>query len=179
MHKTYIIAEGPDGVYFIDQHTAHERIRYEELVTQRERGDVPSQRLLVPVPISLTDRQSEQLGEHGDALARLGFALSPIDPHNCLLESVPQVVGSDRDARLALLEVLEAFDRAEPAPGVDPALATLACHGAVRAGDALDPSEVRALLTRLESLDILHYCPHGRPIVIRLESSQLARDFGR
>jgi DNA mismatch repair protein MutL len=96
-----------------------------------------------------------------------------------LLEAVPAVLGTAADHKQAFLDVLEALDQPQPSPGIDPSLATIACHTALRSGDTLTTPEMRALLTELETLDILHYCPHGRPIVVRLDAGQIARDFGR
>jgi DNA mismatch repair protein MutL len=179
VQKTYIVAEGPDGVYFIDQHTAHERIRYEALRARRELGPMESQRLLAPIPIDLDEGQVPRASEHSDGIRRLGFEWSAVSSTMLLLEAVPAILRPTADHRQAFLDVLESVDGPEPAPGIDPALATMACHTAVRAGDELSSAEMRALLTELETLDILHYCPHGRPIVIRLDAGQIARDFGR
>lgn len=178
VRRTYIVAEGPDGVYFVDQHTAHERIRYEEVRTQKAASGVASQGLLSPIVVELTPRQWELLGEGAPKLRELGFDIEPFGERSCLLRAVPAMLRSDDPAR-ELGEMIDALAQEEPAAGIDPAAALLACHSAVRAGDALTPVEIRELLGRLEGLDVWRYCPHGRPIVIRLDAAQLARDFKR
>ena len=176
---TYIVCEGPDGVYFVDQHAAHERVLYEQVVAQRAAGGVVSQQLLEPRVVDLRVAEVALLAQHAGDLARLGFGAEPFGDAAALLRAVPaSVVRADPGAALrALLESL-----ADPTPtvdGLDRAAATLACHAAVRAGDALSPDLMRELIQRLEQTDVGRFCPHGRPTVIRLPAAQLERDFGR
>ena len=178
VHRTYVVAEGPDGVYFVDQHTAHERVRYEEIQAQRAGAGVASQALLDPLVVDLTPRQWGLLGEGAPSLRALGFAFEPFGERSVLLRAVPAILRLTDLAR-AFTDVVDALAMEGPTAGVDAPSAVLACHSAVRAGDALSPEEIRELLGRLEGLDIWRYCPHGRPIVIRLDAAQLARDFRR
>ena len=178
VHRTYVVAEGPDGVYFVDQHTAHERVRYEEIQAQRAGAGVASQVLLDPLVVDLTPRQWGLLGEGAPSLRALGFAFEPLGERSVLLRAVPAMLRLSDLAR-AFTDVVDALATEGPAAGVDAPSAVLACHSAVRAGDALSPEEIRELLGRLEGLDVWRYCPHGRPIVIRLDAAQLARDFRR
>lgn len=179
VQNTYIVAEGAGGIYFIDQHTAHERILYEEIVAQRSATRAPSQVLLAPVVVPLNARQRAALLEHGAELARLGFDLEEFGPDSFILRAVPpRLVRADllqalRDAADALAGDVLAPD------GTDRLAATLACHAAVRAGDALTLTEIATLLARLEETDVSRYCPHGRPVVVHLSVSQLERDFHR
>ena len=178
VHRTYIVAEGPDGVYFIDQHTAHERICYEEIQAQRAGAGVGSQALLDPLVVDLTPRQWELLGEGAPSLRELGFAFEPFGERSCLLRAVPAILRRDEPVQ-AFRDTVDALGQENSAEGIDGPSAVLACHSAVRAGDTLTPEGIRELLARLEGLDVWRYCPHGRPIVIRLDSAQLARDFRR
>lgn len=179
VQNTYIVAEGAGGVFFIDQHTAHERILYEEIVAQQSSANAPSQALLSPVVVSLSAEQRATLAERGAALTRLGFRFEEFGPDSYVLRAVPP--------RLAHADLARAFQDAvgalagDPlaADGTDRLAATLACHSAVRAGDPLTPGEITGLLARLEETDVSRYCPHGRPVVIHLPVTQLERDFHR
>ncbi|HEY3110671.1 MAG TPA: DNA mismatch repair endonuclease MutL [Chloroflexota bacterium] len=176
---TYIVCEGPDGVYFVDQHAAHERIRYEEVLAQRAAGGVARQRLLEPSVIELSGRLGAALPQHGQTLAGLGLEVEPFGDRSALVRSLPAGLPGSDPGRL-LAELLEALE--DPTPtidGLDRAAATVACHSAVRAGDALSPELMRELIERLEGTDVGRFCPHGRPTVVRLPVSQLERDFGR
>ena len=180
VQRTYIVAEGPDGVYFVDQHTAHERIRYEEVRAGRDAAQVVSQSLLQPLVVELSPRQWELLGEGVPRLRRLGFDCEPFGERTCLVRSVPAILRRE-DLAQTFVEIVDALATEEPSlpDGIDAPSALIACHSAVRAGDALTDAEMRALLRRLEGLDIWRYCPHGRPIMVRLDAARLAKDFGR
>ena len=187
VHRTYVVAEGPDGVYFVDQHTAHERIRYEEIQTSRNSAGIATQSLLEPLVVELTPRQWDLLGEGVGRLRELGFAVEQFGERACLLRAVPAMLvrsggqsGARQDDLAATFrDVVDALGQEGPDEGIDRLSATLACHSAVRSGDPLTPEEIRELLGRLEGLDVWRYCPHGRPIVIRLDATQLAKDFKR
>jgi DNA mismatch repair protein MutL len=179
VQNTYVVAEGPNGVYFVDQHTAHERILYEEILAQRATPDVPSQALLAPLVVQLTARQRAALAERGATLAQYGFAFEEFGPDSYALRAIPPCL-----ARADLTKTLQdAADSLAGDPvgpdGLDRLAATLACHSAVRAGDPLTASEMIALLARLEQTDVSRFCPHGRPIVVHLPVAQLERDFHR
>jgi DNA mismatch repair protein MutL len=197
VQSTYIVCEGPDGVYFVDQHAAHERILYERVLAERARGGVSRQQLLAPAVVELTARAAAQLREHLIDLAALGFEVEPFGDRSALVRAVPAGLTRVDPAR-ALVELVEALtsptpqpgalrrgsstdaaDPLQPGDGFDRAAATVACHAAVRAGDLLTPELMRELIEQLESTDIGRFCPHGRPTVVRLPSTQLDRDFGR
>ncbi len=176
---TYIVCEGPDGVYFVDQHAAHERVLYEQVLAQRAAGGVARQQLLEPLAVELGGRRLALLEEHAAALAQLGFEAEPFGGATALLRAVPTGVKSGDSAR-ALADVLDAL--ADPTPtvdGLDRGAARVACHAAVRAGDLLSPELMRQVIEQLEETDVGSFCPHGRPTVVRLPVSQLERDFGR
>jgi DNA mismatch repair protein MutL len=179
VQNTYVVAEGPNGVYFVDQHTAHERILYEEILAQRAGPAAPSQALLAPFVVPLTARQRAALAERGATLEQHGFVFEEFGPDSYALRAIPP-----RLVRADLARTLQdAADTLAGEPvgpdGLDRLAATLACHSAVRAGDALSAGEISALLARLEQTDVNRFCPHGRPIVVHLPVAQLERDFHR
>ncbi len=171
---SYIIAEGPEGLYLVDQHAAHERVLFERLLAQGARGESEVQALLEPALLDVSPAHSGRLREWLEPLAKFGFRLEPFGAQSYLVRAVPALLS--RSWRDALHELLDS-----PAADVLPQrlAVTIACHAAVRAGQALSDDEMRALLRDLESAAVPHSCPHGRPTLIRLELSRLRRDFGR
>ncbi len=176
--STYIIAEGPDGLYLIDQHAAHERILFEKVRAQQARREVEVQGLLEPVTVEVTPRQEELLKVGGEILAAYGFAIEAFGQRTYLVRAVPAVV-KEKVAE-ALGEVLDALgSEGNPEEWEQKVAISLACHSAVRAGQVLSPDEMRQLVRELEQTELPLTCPHGRPTMIRFSSSQLEREFGR
>jgi DNA mismatch repair protein MutL len=177
--QTYIIAEGPGGMYLIDQHAAHERIRYEELRAQHTARAVSSQELLEPLPLELAPTQATLLEAHLPALADYGLQIIPFGGSTFLVKSVPTALRA-ADAAEAIAELLDAAQQGGAAfSWEEQALITLACHTAVRAGQTLSPEEMRDLVRQLERAALPHTCPHGRPTMIHLSQAQLEKEFGR
>jgi DNA mismatch repair protein MutL len=180
---TYIIAEDASGMYLIDQHSAHERVVYEQLLAQARTAEAtaPSaQLLLVPEAVDLNAAQSAWLREHAQTLAQFGFTLEPFGGQSWLLRAVPCSLAV-RGQHRALGELIDSLIEREYGDGPieDQARWAVACHSAVKAGDALAPEEMAALIDQLERCDMRRTCPHGRPTMIHLSHAQLEREFGR
>jgi DNA mismatch repair protein MutL len=176
--SAYIIAEGPDGLYLIDQHAAHERILFERVRTQRARSEVEVQGLLEPITVEVTPRQEEMLKAGEEILGAYGFAIEPFGQRTYLLRAVPALI-KEKVAE-ALGEVLDSLSSERDAKDWEQRIAlSLACHSAVRAGQVLSQEEMRQLVQELEQTELPLTCPHGRPTLIRFSSSQLEREFGR
>lgn len=176
---TYVVAEGPDGMYLIDQHAAHERVLYEKLLVERAERQVEVQGLLAPLTLSVTASQSAVFDAARTALTELGFDVEPFGERTLVLRAVPAVM-SERDPSRAVTELLDAL--AEPEglePGADRTVMTVACHAAVRAGMTLAPDEMRELVRLLEGCDSPRTCPHGRPTMMHLSAMTLDREFRR
>lgn len=179
LHETYIVTEGPDGVYLIDQHAAHERVTYERLNRDFHAGDPSVQWLLeatlVDVPLGLM----ETISENAKLLERFGFQLEDFGRGSYLVRGVPAVlVGAS--PRNALLELLEELNSGLGGTEFQERLvSTLACHGSVRAGQNLAMTEMQSLLRSLEECIQPHTCPHGRPTMIHWSKAYLDREFGR
>lgn len=178
-HDTYILAEGPNGVYLIDQHAAHERIVFEEIRERLGRPAEGGQRLLSPETVQLLPHHERILRDHGELLSEAGFEVETFGPHTGLVRAVPRVLphGSGAEALVRLLDSLA--DGSGTSGWRERVLATLACHAAVRAGRRLTPEESQELIRKLESVEQPHTCPHGRPTMIYLSISALERDFSR
>ena len=180
MGNTYVIAEGPDGMYLIDQHAAHERVLYERFLSQQRDGSRDVQPLLQPQPVELTARQRSLLESFGQELAASGLALEPFGDGAYLVRAVPPALANG-DVSRAVGELLDLLGR-EDGPAEEPAhrvAASLACHGSVRAGQTMTGDEQRELLRLLEASEHARTCPHGRPTMIHVSSDALARQFRR
>ncbi len=177
--QTYIIAEGPGGLYLIDQHAAHERIRYEALQTQQATLQMATQELLEPLTVELEPQQAALLEAHLEQLAAWGFGIALFGRNTFLVKAIPASLPPDL-LPVALSEMLDAAS--EGGPGfswADQALMTLSCHTAVRAGQTLSHQEMRELVQQLERTALPHTCPHGRPTMLHLSQAQLERQFLR
>jgi len=178
MANTYVIAEGPDGMYLIDQHAAHERVLFEKIRNERSRRAVEIQGLLQPVPVDLTVRQQELLESQAEALSEYGFGIEHFGERTYLVRSVPALLQGKNVAQ-SVVEVLDFLAEGEKGDRREEIAISLACHGAVRAGQALSHEEMRDLIRQLEQASQPRTCPHGRPTMIHLSSSQLEKNFGR
>ncbi|NWF77864.1 MAG: DNA mismatch repair endonuclease MutL [Chloroflexi bacterium] len=181
--NTYIIAEGPDGLYLIDQHAAHERILYDRISAQWVQKEVEAQGLLQPITIELSPREEETLKTSQELLAQFGFAIEPFGNRSYLIRTIPaQVARANPDGIgieiiTMLLDDLASKDSLTP--WEEKIIQSLACHGAIRAGQQLSHEEMRELIKQLEQTKQPRACPHGRPTMIHLSAHQLEREFGR
>ncbi len=187
--NAWLVAESPQGVVLVDPHAAHEKILYAELLAAwGERGGVAgrggeegaAQLLLLPAVVECDPAQIARWEAHADFVARCGFALEPFGPNLLRCSAVPAAARGSDTVRLVheLLDTLDLGDR--PASDRQHRVAALvACHAAVRLGDALDPSEQQRLLDRLVESPGGTTCPHGRPTVLVLEDAALRRAFRR
>lgn len=177
--NTYIVADGPDGMYLIDQHAAHESVLYYRLLRQWANSAPEVQPMLEPLPMGLTPQQMDALGEGRAVLERYGLLVEPFGDDTLLVRAVP-VMARRVDAAKLVAEALDGFTaRANGADTHLSAAASIACHSAVRAGQTLDHQEMTALGEALASEMNPQHCPHGRPTVIRVSTDVLGRQFGR
>ncbi len=178
---TYLVAEGPDGLYLIDQHAAHERVLFEKLMIQHDRKNIPSQALLTPVAVQLPPVQANMLTQQIETLNHFGFEVEPFGPNAFQVRAMPALFGQ-ADPASALRGLVEDFEEDE-APlqnEIEAKIAGRVCKRlAVKAGQVLTPDEQRALLADLENCDSPRTCPHGRPTMIHLSVDMLERQFGR
>ncbi len=178
--NTYVIAEGPDGMYLIDQHAAHERVLYERFLAQRREGVRDVQPLLQPQPLELTARQRALLESFGEELEASGLTVEPFGDGAYLVRAVPPSLAGG-DVTRAVGELLDLLGR-EDGSAEEPAhrvAASLACHASVRAGQTMTDDEQRELLRLLEASEHSRTCPHGRPTMVHVSSDALARQFRR
>ena len=176
--STYIVAEGPEGMYLIDQHAAHERILFEEICAARQRRALDSQGLLEPATVELSPRQKEIILAHYEVLSEHGFQLEPFGERTYLVRAIPAVLAG-KDLSRAFAEFLDTLGEEATPDQHDRVAISLACHAAVRAGQSLAPEEMRELVRRLEQAQVPHTCPHGRPTMIHMSTALLEKEFRR
>ncbi|MFN8060832.1 MAG: DNA mismatch repair endonuclease MutL [Vicinamibacterales bacterium] len=179
---TYIIAVDAEGISIVDQHVAHERILFEQVLERLTTGAVESQRLLVPVVLELSPGQLGALANHRTELARLGFEVDEFGGRSVRAHAVPAVLtrdGAEAGIR-ALADDLEGLDRRA---SVDAAMrqiaATTACHAAVKANYPLTFEKMQFILDELRRTAYSTVCPHGRPVMLRLSRREVEKNFQR
>jgi DNA mismatch repair protein MutL len=175
--NSYIVAEGPDGLYLIDQHAAHERILFEKLSREKTLGTLEVQALLAPETFEVTPVQATLLTSRLDELAEIGFLIEGFGVNTYLARTIPRLL-ADKKWKAMLGELLETAGR-ERSQFIERLMALTACHSAVRFGQTLSEDEMRALLRQLEQVELPNSCPHGRPTLICLTHEQLVREFKR
>jgi DNA mismatch repair protein MutL len=177
--NTYIIAEGPDGLYLIDQHAAHERILYDRISAQWAQKEVEVQGLLQPITIELSPREEETLRAGIEFLTEFGFTIEHFGNKSYVIRAIPALMAKSNIIEIitALLDSLASKE--SPNPCQENIAQSLACHGAIRAGQQLSTGEIRELIKQLEQTKQPRACPHGRPTMIHLSSHQLEKEFGR
>ncbi len=180
---SYLVAEGPDGLYLIDQHAAHERVLFERFVTlhQAQGSNIPSQALLEPVLAELPAPSARMINEQLPLLSHLGFLIDPFGTGAFLIRAIPSLLaGMNPTAALAVLvEDFEEDERPLQTEQEARIIARVCKRAAVKAGQVLSLEEQRTLLTDLEACISPRTCPHGRPTMIHLSVDLLERQFGR
>jgi len=179
LNATYVVCEGPDGMYLLDQHAAHERVVYDRLLARPESEPAGVQPLLEPIVLELEPVLAATLDEHRASLGRLGLGTEPFGERAAVIRSIPSGLGA-RDIVeevTALLLKLEGERRVTDPFGR--AAATVACHSSVRAGMLLSMEEMRRLVEDLEHTTAPRTCPHGRPTLVHLGTDAIERQFGR
>ena len=180
VRRMFLLCEGHDGLYVLDQHAAAERAAYSDLKRRFASRTIASQALLVPEVVELPERDVVLLEEAHEQILGLGVDVRPAGPRAAAIHAVPAILAG-RDPRLLVRDVLDelgAGGRAFSAM-TDRVLATMACHGSIRAGDAVSRAQADGLLTSLDGVDFSGHCPHGRPIVFRIPWAELERKVGR
>ena len=181
LRRTYLLFEHDDGVVLIDQHSAHERVLYEQFMGTLERGESPAQRLLFPLTLHLGPEEADAFDANRAAFEALGFEIEHFGGHSLIVQSVP-MPHPRFDAERCLRETLAALT-GDRAPGDakrhERLAATFACKAAVKAGDVLSPGEMRALYVALADTRLPAHDVHGRATIVRLSWDELDRRFGR
>ncbi len=182
LFNTYIVAEAGNEVLFIDQHIAEELVIYRKLREQMEQQGVPSQGLLLPITVELSPAQSAEIDSAVEMLTGMGFSLEPFGGRTIVVRAVPAVMQKG-DVKQAIMDIIDQIatspDKQDKLKLQDKILITTACHSSIQAGDEISDAETANLLRELFSTEPPFVCPHGRPIVIRMNRAELEEKFQR
>ena len=182
VHNAYLVLETPDGMLVVDQHALHERVLFEQLQERMRAGNLESQRLLVPEPIELAPDLAARTLEQKDALAELGLGVDDFGGGTILLTAYPALLSRTPPAEIlkSVVDFLASQDRL-PSREIllTELLSRMACHAAVRSGDALTQDEIADLIRMRHLAADTHHCPHGRPTALLFTRHELDKQFRR
>lgn len=182
LHQTYIVAQTEDGLVVVDQHAAHERIVLERIKAEMAERGVRTQVLLLPEVVGLDEAAAERVAARADDLARFGLVVEPFGHDAVVVREIPAILGST-DVRALVADVADSLAEWDDATALsdrlDRILATVACHGSVRAGRRMSVEEMNALLRQMEVTPRAGQCNHGRPTWVELKLGDIAKLFGR
>ena len=182
VHGTYIVCESDAGLVLIDHHAAHERIVFEQL--QRRAGDqtAAAQKLVVPETLELNFREAEILAQMIPDLKTFGLEIEPFGKNSFVIKAVPGLLAG-HDLKPMIAVIVEKAAETGYSPGLkeelDQCRRVMACHGSLRARQALTPEQIRQLLVQLDECEHPSHCPHGRPTWIRWDLATLQKSFKR
>lgn len=178
---TYILLQNEDNLIVIDQHAAHERIKYEELRRKYRDNESMAQYLLTPAVVELTDQEIRAVEEDREMLNRLGFIFENFGNNSVIVRSVP-LESDDAGVRKTFLEIVDYIvsnDRKGNRIIEDEVLYTIACKAAIKANKRLEEIEIKGIIEKLLSIENPHTCPHGRPVIIKISKYQFEKMFKR
>ncbi|MCP5114435.1 MAG: DNA mismatch repair protein MutL, partial [bacterium] len=182
IHDSFIIAAGRDGLWIIDQHVAHERILFEQVLRQQAAGRVQMQQLLMPLVIELTAAQQVEYARISEELHQMGFETEPFGQRTIAVKGAPAGIGQ-ADIERVVFEILEIGDGEARQVSLDDTrramAASIACRAAIKINMRLDDSKIRWLLDQLAKTDCPMSCPHGRPIALRYATKEILKGFHR
>lgn len=181
VRSTFLVCEGLDGIYVLDQHAAAERVNYARLREQFKARTIATQQLLVPEIVQVRSSETSLVEDARDELLGLGVDARVIGDGRIAVHGVPALLRKAKPEQVLrdVLDELAKTGERKFGDAIDLVLATMACHGSVRAGDTLHPDECVALLRELDAIDFAGYCPHGRPIVTMVPFFDLEKKVGR
>ncbi len=182
LHNSFIIAAGPDGLWIIDQHVAHERILFEQVLTQQAAGRVEVQQLLIPVILTLTPGQQLEYARIEDELRSSGFDSEPFGNRTIAIKAAPAAIGMG-DLERVMLEILEVSENELRAGSVADLrrgiAASIACRAAIKINTPLDRQKMEWMIRALAATEYPMACPHGRPVALQYGMREILRAFHR
>ncbi len=182
IHESFIVAAGRDGLWIIDQHVAHERILFEQVMKQRAAGRVETQRLLLPLVLQLTPEQQIDYARIADELHASGFETEPFGNRTIAVKAAPAAIGA-ADLEKVIFEILETTEGELRGASLDDLrrgiCASIACRAAIKINMKLDVAKMEWLLRALAATDCPMSCPHGRPIALHYSTREILKTFHR
>jgi len=180
--KLYVLMENATGLVLVDQHAAHERILFEEMLQRMESQGVPTQRLLLPLTLQVSPRDADWITHHLDVLNRAGIGLEPFGSGTFKIDSLPTFLRGSEPSQL-LREIIDDLRETSAQTSKlrlgEDMIAKTVCRHAVKANDVLREPELVRLIQDLLACDLPYCCPHGRPTMIQMSYSELEKKFGR
>ena len=181
-HLTYILTQSREAVIFIDQHAAHERVLYERLMLSWNTGKGEIQNRLIPLALDLDESLVKSLLSIEKELLKIGLGIERSGPEGIVIHSAPAIL-KDMALQKALVKLADEIKSVGGGFAVENKIsdlcASMACHSAIRAGQALSKEEMKELLIQMDEFPLSSFCPHGRPVFVEYPLSRLERDFGR
>ena len=179
IEQTYIVARSSDGLVLIDQHAAHERVLYEELMTQMSEKVIVSQYLLAPDVLTLPENLFDIVSNDNQLLASYGYDVNVFGENSVLLRGVTSV-SSKSDYKAVFRELLGELAISRDRKNLNHrAVALIACHSSIRAGECLNEDVMKQLIVKLIGVPRFETCPHGRPTMLNISKHQLDKEFHR
>jgi DNA mismatch repair protein MutL len=182
LHNSFIIAAGIDGLWIIDQHVAHERILFEQVLTQQAAGRVEVQHLLMPVILQLTPEQQIEYARIADELHHSGFETEPFGNRTIAVKAAPAAVGQ-ADLERVIFEILEIAENELRSVSISDLrrgiAASIACRAAIKINTPLDQRKMEWMLRTLAATDYPMACPHGRPVALQYSTRDILKSFHR
>lgn len=180
VHFTYIVAEGENEVYLIDQHAAHERVFYEKYMNDYEKSEIRSQILLAPIVVNMSAGQIENVMDNKESFKKIGFDIEEFGDDSLIIRSVPLLYGNP-DYKKMFFEIVDEseLDKGNLLNCINKVIYTMACKSAVKAGDKLNYKEMTELIEKLRHCKNPFTCPHGRPTIIKTSYIDLEKKFKR
>lgn len=181
LFNTYWIIEQGDSMFMIDQHAAHERVLYEKFVNEFKQSSVASQRLIMPVPLNLTESEKQAISDNITLFEKCGFEIEKFGNFSYALKGVPYIFKEPEklDFFTEILDSVGQYSKEDITERKFLSIATMACKAAVKANDVLSFQEAHALIEKLLKLENPFSCPHGRPTIIELTKYELEKKFKR
>jgi DNA mismatch repair protein MutL len=180
--KSYILAENQEGLVLIDQHAAHERVRFEELMNELEKSSPQKQQLLLPLTIELSTLECEIFDQYSETFLKLGFEIELFGKNTFIVHSVPLVIAGENIEQTILSVISDLSDEKQTRAIKDPqekVIEYVACRSAIKFGKDLSMYEMLNLIRQLDALKRPYTCPHGRPSMIKLSFDELEKRFKR
>ena len=180
LHFTYIIAEGKDELYMIDQHAAHERINYEKLLNEYKASSIKSQKLLTPIIIDLSFDEKETVNKNIDLFKNIGFEIDDFGSNSISIRAIPIIYGNPniKDVFFEILSEIN-INESDVLNTINKVIYTMACKSSIKAGDKLNNMEMIKLVEELRHCENPYTCPHGRPTIIKTTFYELEKKFKR
>ncbi|MEW6620030.1 MAG: DNA mismatch repair endonuclease MutL [bacterium] len=181
--NTYIIAQGKEDIFIIDQHAAHERVLYEKLMKEAiDERILPAQILLIPITLETDYKETAVLVQNLPIFNSLGFEIEEFGQNSFIVRSVPAALekGEPRELIFELIYEIQTIERSKTPQEIrEKILISMSCHCAIKAGDKLVQQEIEALILQLSQTQLPFTCPHGRPVIIKMSLNELEKRFMR